>query len=185
MGIRAMLGMSDPAADRRKRMEDLASQVTHGLRNFAKAGDALRTIRDEQLFRCTHKTFEAFCLERWNLSEAHATRLIQAADVVRNCLPMGNVPLNERQARVLTPLPAEQQREVMAEVVAQGRPTLATVTAAVDKRRPSKPKRKPKPIRLRVPGAIVIIERRNAETDTAQALRDALTVLQREETKAA
>lgn len=45
------------------------------------AGEALATIRDERLYRLTHRSFEAYVLERWGFSRATAYRMIDAATV--------------------------------------------------------------------------------------------------------
>ena len=49
-------------------------------------------------------TFEEYCKERWGMNRAHAYRLIDAAEVVNNLSPIGDIPVNESQARPLTQL---------------------------------------------------------------------------------
>ena len=49
-------------------------------------------------------TFEEYCKERWGMNRAHAYRLIDAAEVVNNLSPIGDIPANESQARPLTAL---------------------------------------------------------------------------------
>lgn len=46
------------------------------------------------------------------MSRFYAHRIIDAAEVANNLLPMGNIPATERQARPLTRLEPEVQREV-------------------------------------------------------------------------
>ena len=67
------------------------------------------------LYRATYSTFEDYCRERWGMSRIHAFRLIQAAEVKENLLPIGNILTSESQARPLTSLPSEKQREAWAE----------------------------------------------------------------------
>jgi hypothetical protein len=43
---------------------------------------------------------------------AHAYRLSDAARVVQNLSPMGDIPVSERQARELVPLAPSEQREM-------------------------------------------------------------------------
>lgn len=146
--------------------------VTAGIKAFATTGKALARIRDKQLYRESHNDFESYISERWKLSRSYASRLIAAAAVVEelaNLLPGGNTPLpaSESQVRPLTTLPPEQRAEVWSEVVTAapkndaGEPVVSTeaVKAAVAKRRPSKSKKRkaPKPVRILVPGATVIV----------------------------
>ena len=80
-------------------------------------GNALLEIRDSRLYRQTHATFEDYCGEKWGMSRIHAHRMIEAAVVVGNLLPIGNIaPATESQTRPLTVLPPEAQREVWAEM---------------------------------------------------------------------
>ncbi len=68
--------------------------------------------------RETHGTFEDYCRERWGMERRHAYRLIDAAGVVSNLCPTGHIlPTTERQARELTALEPEQQREVWTRAV--------------------------------------------------------------------
>lgn len=83
-------------------------------RAFYEAGTALKQIRDRRLYRATHVTFEAYCLERFGYNRRHPYLLIEAAKVVDNiesqCDPMDRIlPTNERQVRPLTKLNKKQQ----------------------------------------------------------------------------
>jgi hypothetical protein len=88
--------------------------IERGLTTFNEVGQALLRIRDERLYRASHKTFEEYCRERWNWSRRHANRQIEAAGVVQNLGPRGpNVnEITEKQARQLAPLLPYEQREV-------------------------------------------------------------------------
>ena len=57
---------------------------------FKVAGDSLRAIREKRLYRRDYASFEIYCRERWNISRSRAHRLIEAATVIDNLLPMGN-----------------------------------------------------------------------------------------------
>jgi hypothetical protein len=94
-----------------KTLADLESIITTGMRTFEKVGNALRAIRDGRLYRSSHGTFEAYCLERWAFKRAYAYRLIESAQVVNNLSPIGNKPTNEAQARPLARLEVGQQAE--------------------------------------------------------------------------
>jgi len=72
---------------------------------FTEACFALRSLRDKKLYRSTHSTFENYVLERFGMKRAHAYRLINAAAVVENLSPIGDIlPTNESQCRYLATL---------------------------------------------------------------------------------
>lgn len=58
-------------------------------RAFYEAGRALRELRDRRLYRSTHKTFEAYCQERFGFSRIAAHYKIAAIEVVENLLTNG------------------------------------------------------------------------------------------------
>ncbi len=94
-------------------------------RAFYEAGVALRRLRDLRLYRSTHKTFEAYCRERFNYSRDTAYLKIAAATVYDNIekfLPtIGRqipLPTSERQLRDLAK--ADFQPEKQAQAWVQG-----------------------------------------------------------------
>lgn len=99
------------------RLSELEQVVETGLTVFVKVGNALLEIRDSRLYRQNFPTFEAYCRDRWGMVRQQANRLIQAAEVAENLEPMGSIPKTERQARPLTRLEPELQREVWTAVV--------------------------------------------------------------------
>jgi hypothetical protein len=54
---------------------------------------------------------EDYCRERWQFQKAYAHRLIASAKVIENVSPVGDKPTTERQARPLTKLTPDQQKE--------------------------------------------------------------------------
>jgi hypothetical protein len=88
--------------------------------NFYEVGAALRAIRDRRLYKAEFRSFEAYCADRWDLARTTAYQVIRASiavDNVRDATPGHVVPANEGQARPLTKLPAQAQREVWVVVV--------------------------------------------------------------------
>lgn len=71
---------------------------------------ALRTIRDQQLYRATHQTFETYVSDRWGIDRTYAHRQCQWAATVEILLPIGNTPQRESHARPLYGLSEDQQR---------------------------------------------------------------------------
>jgi len=101
--------------------------IDQGIKTFVQVGQALLAIRDQRLYRESHATFEDYLRQRWDLGRSYAHRMIDAAVVVENLLPIGNiVPANEAQARPLTTLPPDQQREVWREAVETAPPSGVT-----------------------------------------------------------
>jgi hypothetical protein len=95
---------------------------------------ALLKVRDGRLYRLSHGTFEDYCRDRWEMTDRRARQLMSAAEVVTNVNSGTMVPVTERQARPLTPLPAPVQREAWARAVESapnGKPTARIVEAAV------------------------------------------------------
>jgi hypothetical protein len=74
---------------------------------------ALKELRDKKLYRSTHQTFEDYVVGRFGMQRAHAYRLINAAVVIENSSPIGDIlPMNESQCREIAKLPSfEQQRK--------------------------------------------------------------------------
>jgi hypothetical protein len=104
-------------------LETCEMTIKQGLETFYEVGNALLTIRDGRLYRANFDTFEEYCRTRWNISRSRAHRLIEAAGVADNLLPMGNIPTNERQARELSPLNAETQ-QIVWEYAAKSAPVV-------------------------------------------------------------
>ncbi len=104
------------------RLEALERVIERTQRSFYDVGKALEEIRDRRLYRRTHRTFEAYCRDVWDMSRTYAYQLMRAAAVVDNVRTISDiVPSNERQARLLARLPADEQRAVWKEVVEQAR----------------------------------------------------------------
>jgi len=117
--------------DERNELERCEVVIKQGLETFIEVGQALLTIREKRLYRLEFGTFEDYCRDRWGMSRINAHRLIEASEVMSNLLPMGNIkPQSERQARPLTQLQPEVQREAWKEVVQQAEQTNQPITAA-------------------------------------------------------
>ena len=123
----------------RARLDKLETIVGEGLETFIQVGAALKEIRDDRLYRGTHKTFDEYLQRKWKISRSYAGRLISAAEVVNNiadtknvtedldkteassqsnCVagiwkpdPTKNPPRNEAQTRELARLPANKQKQ--------------------------------------------------------------------------
>ena len=110
--------------------------IERGLNTFVDVGQALLAIRDSKLYRNEHSTFEEYCKNRWGMERNYANKMIAAASVVTN---LGTIvpiqPMNEAQARPLTRLEPEQQREAWTtaiETAPEGKVTGEHVKRVVD-----------------------------------------------------
>lgn len=120
-----------------KRLERVISK---GMKSFVEVGNALKRIKEEGLYRASHKSFAAYVEDKWGMTKKSAYRLITAGETVETVShgTLDAPPLaNERQARELAKAPADQQAEIWGEVVDEHeKPTAANVKDAVDRRKP-------------------------------------------------
>jgi len=165
------------------RLVELENQISTGLAAFHSAGLALVEIRDRKLFAHKWHAFDTYCEERWNLSTAHVSRLIAAANVCENLAGLEPLPGNEAQARVLAPLTPGEQRAVWAaanESLPIGNITAEALEEVAGKVAPKRKRarhRKPKMISLRGKGWSLKLTRRTADVDPVSALTDAIEKL--------
>jgi hypothetical protein len=78
--------------------------IEDGRQRYLAVGRALTAIRDGKLYRETHRTFAAHCLDRWQFSRPQAYRFLAAAEVVDRLSPNGDIPPSEAVVRALVPL---------------------------------------------------------------------------------
>jgi len=122
-----------------KRLAACEATIEKGMSTFVEVGQALAEIRDSKLYRETHKTFQAYCKERWSMARSRAYQLIEAAVVVENLSTTVDKtddmfpPVNEAQVRELSRVAPEKQPEVWREASKNGTPTAAKVTEAAKK----------------------------------------------------
>ena len=189
MSNMAIFGTSKeaPTTDRGAELAKLEQQISSGMVAFHRAGLALEEIRRRKLFYPKHENFEAYCSSRWNMSTAHVTRLIQAAEVCANLAGLEPLPSNEAQARVLARMEPEQQREVWSaakDTLPVGSITAEALEEVADQVAPKRKRarrRKPKAITLRGKGWSLVLTRRSADLDPAACLDAAVEALKLKE----
>ena len=105
-----------------KHLARLESLISSNQEHFCKTGRALKEIRDNRLYKLAlFDTFEAYTRARWDISRAHAYRLINYCEVIHNLSPIGDVlPANESQVRHLAPLRPMEQRQTWKDFLASG-----------------------------------------------------------------
>jgi len=122
------------------------------------AGKALAEIRRRQLHRDSAASWEDYVEKRFGLSKRRADQMVAYAGVQTTLDEMGTrVPtLSEKASRPLVGLSPEAVVEVVEEAAtAPGGVTAGSIRKAAAKRRKPKAVRVPRPVRLRVPGAVV------------------------------
>ena len=88
------------------------NEIEQHEKEHLRIGWPLRTIRDERLFRETHRAWGAYTRERWGMTKQSADRFIKAVEIVEELEAAGlPAPTYERQARPLSRLTPEQRRE--------------------------------------------------------------------------
>jgi len=114
-------------------LEQCETVIERELKAFVRVGNALLTIRDGRLYREEYDTWDEYLRGRWDMERTYAHRVIDAATVAGNLLPIGNIqmPASEHQSRPLTRLEPEQQREAWAQVVEEAERTNGKITGAL------------------------------------------------------
>ena len=94
--------------------------IKRGASTFFAVGHALMEIRDGKLYRDKHKTFDAYCRQRWDFSKTHANRQIQASSCEQHLRACNDknicIPTKESQVRYIADLKPEQWEKVAAKV---------------------------------------------------------------------
>ena len=135
------------------RLARLETIIENHRRQFYSSGRALKQIRDERLYRdLLFDNFDAYVRQRWDMHRSHAYRLIQAAAVVDNLLPIGDdgiVPQNESQARVLARLSKNDQRRLWRGFISSGMAlNAANIGKFIRSQKKTEPAKKPKTAQL-------------------------------------
>jgi hypothetical protein len=130
--IEVLEELSFDEAQERQRLERKVERA------FYEAGSALRELRDQRLYRSTHKTFEAYCQDRFQFQRTHSYQLIDAAGVVDNLSAnRGQIlPTKEFQVRSMVSFEPTEQVEIWQEAVEQAGgkvPSARIVRGVVDR----------------------------------------------------
>lgn len=97
--------------DEQGRLQSLEAVIERGKQTFVDVGTALMEIRRAKLYRSTHKSFEAYCVERWGFGQNYVGKMIAAAEVAKEVGTI--VPLsNEGTAREFKEVPKEDRLKV-------------------------------------------------------------------------
>lgn len=129
------------------------------------AGKALHEIRSRQLFRDSADSWEKYVTERFRITRRRADQIVafasvkSALDQVSEKTGTAVPELSERASRPLVGLAQETITEIVAEAAGSAEGVTAkSIRKAASKRRKTKAVKVPRPVRLKVPGGIVVIE---------------------------
>ncbi len=129
--------------------EKLEEKIFSTVRTFyIELGEALYELKENRLYKSTHRCFDDYSREVLDMAKRHADRYVQAFGVVKNLSPIGAengtnwsqnhpalpLPKNESQARALAGLSPEDQREVWQQAIEtapEGKITAAHVRKTV------------------------------------------------------
>lgn len=139
--------MKELSTNEQKALQDCEHIIAVGMTNFREVGEALTRIRDERLYRVTHKSFEAYCKEKWDFGRIQAHRMIEANKVAKSVTKLVTEiePERESQTRPLAALPESEQPAAWSEAVESAggkQPTAKQVKEAVEKRTKPEPETK-------------------------------------------
>lgn len=172
-------------ADEQRALAEAEDKIRTGLVSFSEMGQALGLIKERQLYRASHHTFEVYLLDRWKIGSDYANKLITASSIcvklVRDGLP---APVREKHTRELNRVDPGHRSEVWRAAldVAGGDPEQVTadvIAGVVAPRRTRKGRAKaPAAIKLRGKGWAIVLERKTAELDPVAILHDAIEQIQ-------
>ncbi|MDG4475406.1 hypothetical protein [Thiovibrio frasassiensis] len=141
-GIVVMEEEIKPLSSRERMLrEELERRIISEFGAFHRVGTALAEINERQLYRETHRTFESYCKNLWDMARGTAYRYIAAAEVFENVSKLETntdetmtlLPINEAQVRPLTRLKPEQQVAVWRSVVDTAGPGRKITASLVNK----------------------------------------------------
>lgn len=120
------------------RRGELEAVIERGLQTFVEVGNAIREIRDSELYRDEYSGFEEYCRERWGWSIRRSQQMMIAAETASVVDTNHGSPLpSERHARELAPLAKEDPdaaRELWTELSGNDELTAADIRQAVRER---------------------------------------------------
>jgi len=79
-------------------------------------GECLKTIQEDELWKVSHPSFQAYCQERWGWSKSRVYQLIEASSTharLSKILDSSELPQNDHQLRAVAKAPPEKQAEVV------------------------------------------------------------------------
>jgi hypothetical protein len=98
-----------------KQLEKIESEIRSGIQLV---GRGLIEVQTKKLYKLKHETFEEYCQQEWGFSRQHCYTLIENHRVSERLSTIVDKPLPGKQLEQLAKLPARDQAQVAAEVLA-------------------------------------------------------------------
>ena len=159
-------------AEEKRRLDTLEKVLDAKLGDFFEVGSALMEIKSEELFRETHRNFNAYCQDRWGFGRSYANKLIGSAERIQ-LLPEGfPKPANEFQIRPFLKLDPEEfpkKWKTIIESAGTGKVTSKIVENVLDlpnkrrKRRKAKAETKADQVKAILANLRAALEERNVD----------------------
>jgi hypothetical protein len=146
------------------RLESAVDEVLAAIPQMIAAGKALNEIKEKQLYRDQAATWQGYVDQRFRMTARRADQLIVFAGLTAAIEAVAKesgtaVPtLSERAVRPLAGLPDQDAVEAIREASADGGLTPRSIAKAASSRKPKRKASIPRPVRLKLPGGIVVIE---------------------------
>jgi hypothetical protein len=67
-----------------KALKQYEKIISKGRKTFIEVGNALVAIQEQRLYRRTHKSFQEYCIDKWEFTARQANRFISASEVVKS-----------------------------------------------------------------------------------------------------
>lgn len=109
------VSLIDPLTQEERRLkQQIETRVLSFFSSFLERGKDLAILRNQRLYREEYSSWDMYCRVYFNWSKSHADRLIKAAEVVEQLVPVGEdnlLPQSEFVARVLTTIKDKDTRQ--------------------------------------------------------------------------
>lgn len=132
----------DMTEEEGERLIELEREVDKAMRAAGRiCGTALAEIRDRRLYRASHASFGAYCLDRLDLSKSTAYRMIAGAGLSTNGLPPAAVAIGQASAKA-----AERRHTTLDQPPATIDPPSEPLQVVPE--RPTEPEEAPEPPKI-------------------------------------
>jgi len=103
----------------RRELQSLEEIIQRSLNTLIESGAALLSIRDKKLWRESHKSFEAYVRDKWDIEKNYANKIIASSETVKKLgtivpkTPRAAEITREGQLRELSGVPSESLAAVV------------------------------------------------------------------------
>ncbi len=165
-------------SERLKILRKLTGVAKKGLIAFHQVGEALRQIRDDELWRLEAETFDQWCCENLKMQYGRVNQLITLAKTLDGLVESGftKLPADAKTARALVGLNDADAADAWREsLTVASEPTPQIVRGIVARRKKTGIT---KPLAIRVPGCNVrLVPRKRGFVSYQRALEQAIQIL--------